>query len=108
MGSRLGDRTVPTTCRRLRERAARVRAEEIGLRTCLVQLPGPGGPDGASLGWGPVVDKALVYDQSGPHNAVAAYYEANDDFMTRGMNALPHIRVVLQLVDASWAAGQGK
>ena len=35
MRSRLGDRAVPTTCRRLRERAARVRAEEIGLRTCL-------------------------------------------------------------------------
>jgi len=61
-----------------------------------------------ALGWGPPIDRSLAYDQSGPHTAVAAYYEANDDFMTRGMNALPHIRVVLQLVDASWAASQGK
>lgn len=61
-----------------------------------------------ALGWGPPIDKLLAYDQSGPHTAVAAYYEANDDFMTRGMNALPHIRVVLQLVDASWASQPGK
>ncbi len=61
-----------------------------------------------ALGWGAPVDATLTYDQSGPHTAVAAYYEQNDDFMTRGMNALPHIRVVLQLVDAKWAAAHAK
>ena len=51
---RLGDRTVPATRRRLRERAARVGAEGIGLRACVGRLPGPGGSDGVSLGWASV------------------------------------------------------
>ena len=46
---------------------------------------------------------ALRYG-SGPTNALTAHYEADDDYMRRGMNALPRIRVVLQLVDARWAA----
>jgi hypothetical protein len=61
-----------------------------------------------SLGWGAPVEATLVYDQTGPHTAVAAYYEANDDMFSRGMNSLPRIRVVLQLVDAAWAASHPK
>ena len=57
-----------------------------------------------ALGWGPEVDAALVYDRSGPHTALAAYYTANDDWTTRGLNSLPQIRVVLQLVDSRWAS----
>jgi hypothetical protein len=63
---------------------------------------------GFSLGWGPEVDQRLVYDRSGPHRALAAYYTSDTDFMARGGNALPRIRVVLQLVDAEWAAKEGK
>lgn len=59
-----------------------------------------------ALGWGPEIDASLVYDRSGPHTALAAYYTANDDWMTRGLNSLPQIRVILQLVDAAWVAEQ--
>lgn len=63
---------------------------------------------GYSLGWGPAVDPALVYDRSGPHTAVTAHYVTNDDPFSRGGNALPRIRVVLQLVDAQWAAAHSR
>jgi hypothetical protein len=59
---------------------------------------------GYALGWGPQVDPALVYDRSGPATAVAAYYMPESDFIGRSGNALPMIRVVLQLVDAKWAS----
>lgn len=56
-----------------------------------------------SLGWGPEVDAALLYDRSGPRHALTAHYVDNRDFIARSGNALPQIRVVLQLVDANWA-----
>lgn len=59
---------------------------------------------GLALGWGPEVDGTLVYDGAGPHTALTAHYTTDDDFMSRGSNALPRIRVVLQLADARWAA----
>ncbi len=81
-------------------------------RKALVQKYGPvaDARNGSSfaLGWGAEVDPSLVYDQSGPHRALAAYYTSDEDFMSRGSNSLPRIRVVLQLVDAEWAAKQGK
>jgi hypothetical protein len=63
---------------------------------------------GFVLGWGPEVDVKLLYDRSGPHRALAAYYTNDEDYMSRGMNSLPRIRVVLQLVDAVWAARQAQ
>jgi hypothetical protein len=57
-----------------------------------------------SLGWGPEVEQALLYDRSGPRHALTAHYVDNRDFLARSGNALPQIRVVLQLVDAEWAA----
>jgi hypothetical protein len=57
-----------------------------------------------ALGWGPEVDQALLYDRSGPRHALTAHYVDNRDFLARSGNALPQIRVVLQLVDADWAA----
>jgi hypothetical protein len=61
-----------------------------------------------SLGWGPQVDPTLLYDRSAPPYALTAEYITNDDFMSRGMNSLPQIRVVLSLVDANWARTLGK
>lgn len=58
-----------------------------------------------SLGWGPEVKPEVLYDRSGPANALTAFYVTNDDFMSRGLNSLPQIRIVLQLVDAKWASG---
>jgi hypothetical protein len=77
-------------------------------RHALVQKYGPvsgaqsGG--GLSLGWGPTVDTTLVYDRSGPHTALTAHYGEEEDFMSRGLNRAADIHVVLQLVDAAWAA----
>ncbi|MGZ8413386.1 MAG: DUF4852 domain-containing protein [Gemmatirosa sp.] len=62
---------------------------------------------GFTLGWGPEVAAALRYG-AGPTNALTAHYEQVSDFMRRSGNALPHIRVVLQLVDARWAAERAK
>lgn len=77
-------------------------------RATLVRRYGPvAGADSRvnfSLGWGPEVDPALLYDRAGPHTALAAYYTADDDYLSRGSNSLPRIKVVLQLVDAAWAA----
>jgi hypothetical protein len=63
---------------------------------------------GFALGWGPEIDQRLLYDRSGPPRALVAYYTSDSDFMSRGGNALPRIRVVLQLVDADWAASESK
>ncbi len=57
-----------------------------------------------SLGWGPEVDAALLYDRSGPRHALTAHYVDNRDYVARSGNAVPQIRIVLQLVDANWAA----
>src|SRR5690606_5433923 len=59
---------------------------------------------GYTLAWGPEVDAALAYDRSAPRHALTAHYLTNDDFMSRGLNRLSQIRVVLHLVDAAWAA----
>jgi hypothetical protein len=58
-----------------------------------------------SLGWGPDVDQTLAYDSSGPRNAVTAHYMTIDSFLNRSGNRIPEVRMVLQLVDARWAAG---
>jgi len=81
-------------------------------RSTLVKKYGPvsSAKEGGSyaLGWGAPVDSSLVYDYSGPRTSVAAYYDAHDDLFSRSMNALPRIRVILQLVDAPWATAQHK
>lgn len=81
-------------------------------RSTLVKKYGPvaSAKEGGSyaLGWGAPVDSSLVYDYSGPRTSVAAYYDASDDMFSRSMNALPRIRVILQLVDAPWATAQRK
>jgi hypothetical protein len=59
---------------------------------------------GLSLGWGPEVAPALR--RGGMPSALSAHYEPDEDVIGRGGNALPRIRVVLQLVDARWAAGR--
>ena len=61
-----------------------------------------------SLGWGPPIDSALVYDRSGPRTALTAHYIVDSDYMRRSGNALENIRLVLTLVDAAWAATAGK
>jgi hypothetical protein len=81
-------------------------------RRTLVQKYGP--VDGAqsggnfSLGWGPVVVPALLYDRSGPSTALTAHYVTDEDFMASGLNSLPRIRVVLHVVDARWANAPGR
>ena len=57
------------------------------------------------LGWGPVLGDAARY-VSGSPNALTARYEQDDDYVRRGGNALPRIRVVLQLLDVRWAETQ--
>lgn len=57
-----------------------------------------------ALGWGPVIDTALIYDRSGPHTALTAHYIVESDYIQSGGNALEDIRLVLNLVDAAWAA----
>jgi hypothetical protein len=84
--------------------------EEEAFRKALVQKYGPvaGAREGSdyTLGWGPEIAPDLLYDRSGPPNALTAQYMNNDDYMSRGMNALPKIRVVLSLVDAAWAGAK--
>lgn len=58
---------------------------------------------GYVLGWGPELDASL-----GSSHALTASYETNDDYISRGGNALPQIRVVLQLVDAAWTTRQSR
>jgi hypothetical protein len=59
-----------------------------------------------ALGWGPEVDATLAYDRSGPHTALSAFYDIEEDLMSSALNAAPKIRVTLQLVDAPWAAAK--
>jgi hypothetical protein len=79
-------------------------------RHALVQRYGPvvgaASAGALTLGWGPAVDQSLVYDRSGPHTALTARYSAEEDLMSLGMNSVPDIHVVLQLVDAAWATAQ--
>lgn len=81
-------------------------------RKTLVQRYGPvaGAQSGSvfTLGWGPPIDTALVYDRSGPRTALTARWEQNDDAFGGGLNSLANIRIVLQLVDATWAKQQVK
>jgi len=58
------------------------------------------------LGWGPEIDAHLAYGSSGPHTALTATYAADEDMMSRSLNAAPRIRVTLQLVDAGWAVAK--
>ena len=57
-----------------------------------------------SLGWGPTIDSALVYDRSGPRTALTAHYLVDSDFMREGLNEADDVRLILTLVDAAWAA----
>jgi hypothetical protein len=78
------------------------------LRKTLVQKYGSvafaqGGASGLALGWGPAVDQTA--DRSAPRHALFAQYISDEDFMSRSLNRLPNIRVVLHLVDAQWMSG---
>ena len=77
-------------------------------RKALVQKYGPvaAARNGSafSLGWGPTIDSALVYDRSGPRTALTAHYTIDSDFMREGLNEADDVRLVLTLVDAAWAA----
>lgn len=59
---------------------------------------------GLELGWGPDVNETNHPEKNYFHSALRAQYAADEDFMSRGMNSLPRIKVVLHLVDAQWAA----
>jgi Domain of unknown function (DUF4852) len=59
-----------------------------------------------TLGWGPAVDPTLRYGLAAPHNALTAEFAHNTDYVSRSGNALPQIRVVLNLVDAGWAVAR--
>lgn len=61
---------------------------------------------GYTLGWGAAMDSASVLDRSGPRTPLIASYTQDDDFMSRGLNAIPRIRVTLQLTDAAWRASR--
>jgi hypothetical protein len=56
-----------------------------------------------ALGWGPEVSLGA---QSASRNALTAHYMANDDFMSRSGNRIAEIRIVLDLLDAQWAAAK--
>lgn len=56
------------------------------------------------LGWGPRVNETNHPEQNYFHPALRAQYTADEDFMSRGGNALPRIKVMLHLVDPQWAA----
>jgi hypothetical protein len=57
-----------------------------------------------TLGWGPTIDSALVYDRSGPRTALTAHYTVDSDFLREGLNEADDVRLILTLVDAAWAA----
>lgn len=59
-----------------------------------------------SLGWGPPVDGKAANTSSGPHTALTARYDIDDDMMRSALNAAPRVRVTLQLVDAGWTAAK--
>lgn len=86
--------------------------EQEFFRKALTQKYGPvaAARDGSSftLGWGPVVDSALVYDRSGPRTALTAHYLVQSDFMRQGLNEAENVRLILTLVDAAWAAKNAK
>jgi hypothetical protein len=77
-------------------------------RKALTQKYGPvadaRGGSSMSLGWGPTIDSALVYDRSGPRTALTAHYTLDSDFMREGLNEADDVRLILTLVDAAWAA----
>ncbi|QOY85565.1 DUF4852 domain-containing protein [Paludibaculum fermentans] len=59
---------------------------------------------GLELGWGPEVNETNHPEKNYFHSALRAQYAADEDFMSRGMNSLPRIKIVLHLVDAQWAS----
>lgn len=77
-------------------------------RKALTQKYGPvaAARNGATfaLGWGPIIDTALVYDRSGPHTALTAHYIVESDYTLTGGSDRNDVRLVLNLVDAAWAA----
>jgi len=77
-------------------------------RKALTQKYGPvadaRGGSRMSLGWGPTIDSALVYDRSGPRTALTAHYTVDSDLMSEGLNEADDVRLILTLVDAAWAA----
>ncbi len=78
-------------------------------RRTLVRRYGPvadaRGGSGLALGWGPPVHASLLYSSAGPQTALTAHFGGVADFTSRGANRLGETRVVLNLVDARWAAG---
>ncbi|WP_310571481.1 DUF4852 domain-containing protein [Gemmatimonas sp.] len=81
-------------------------------RNVLVQRYGPVANavqrTGYTLAWGPVTDSTTAYLRSGPHNALTATWNEDEDLMSRSLNAAPRIRVTLQLTDAAWIATQSR
>jgi len=86
--------------------------EQEAFRAPLVRKYGPvsraGGNGSYALGWGLPLDSTYAFDRSGPGTAITARYETNDDFFSLANNALPKIRVVLELVDAAWVSARRK
>lgn len=56
------------------------------------------------LGWGPEVNETNHAERNYFHSALRASYSADEDFMSRGGNALPRIKIMLHLVDPQWAS----
>lgn len=78
-------------------------------RSALTARYGPvaqaqGGGERYMLGWGEPVDPALAWLSGGPHRTLNAYFEVDRDFLSISGNAIPRIRVILELVDAAWAS----
>lgn len=84
--------------------------DQEAFRAALVQKYGPVtkaiGGGTYTLGWGAPLDSSVAFDRSGPGTAITAYYLTNDNLFSRGNNALPKIRVVLELVDAAWSSAR--
>jgi uncharacterized protein DUF4852 len=57
-----------------------------------------------TLGWGPTIDSALVYDRSGPRTALTAHYTVDSDFLGDALGGADDVRLILTLVDAAWAS----
>jgi hypothetical protein len=57
-----------------------------------------------TLGWGPTIDSALVYDRSGPRTALTAHYTIDSDFLGEALGGADDVRLILTLVDAAWAS----
>lgn len=69
-------------------------------------VAGAGRGYGYGLSWGPVIPASVT--KGGEVRALTATYGEEQDFIGRSGNALPVIKLTLQLIDASWAAGKSK